>query len=109
MLLSSLRKSIQGHTQAIDSFVSESMEVLSNRPESMEEIGVAGGRYNQILARKPEILPQFQCAEEKNRLLRAVAGGGMDSLSSLRAKWDKFELVMESHQLMIKDQIPVFA
>uniref|UniRef100_A0A8C9YHS7 Cytoplasmic dynein 2 heavy chain 1 n=1 Tax=Sander lucioperca TaxID=283035 RepID=A0A8C9YHS7_SANLU len=107
MLLLSLRKSIQVHTQAIDSFVSESMEALSNRPESMEEIGAASGKHSQILARKPEILPQFQCAEEKNRLLRAVAGGGLDSLSSLRAKWDKLELVMESHQLMIKDQVEV--
>uniref|UniRef100_A0A4W6FB11 Dynein cytoplasmic 2 heavy chain 1 n=1 Tax=Lates calcarifer TaxID=8187 RepID=A0A4W6FB11_LATCA len=107
MLLLSLRKSIQGHTQAIDSFVSESMEALSTRPESMEEIGAASGKYNQILAHKPEILPQFQCAEEKNRLLRAVAGAGLDSLSSLRAKWDKLELVMESHQLMIKEQVDV--
>uniref|UniRef100_A0A671UTR1 Cytoplasmic dynein 2 heavy chain 1 n=1 Tax=Sparus aurata TaxID=8175 RepID=A0A671UTR1_SPAAU len=107
MLLLSLRRSIQGHTQAIDSFVSESMEALSNRPESMEEIGAASGIYSQILARKPEILPQFQCAEEKNRLLRAVAGAGLDSLSSLRAKWDKLELVMESHQLMIKEQVEV--
>uniref|UniRef100_A0A3Q0T4R8 Cytoplasmic dynein 2 heavy chain 1 n=1 Tax=Amphilophus citrinellus TaxID=61819 RepID=A0A3Q0T4R8_AMPCI len=107
MLLLSLRKSIQGHTQAIDIFVSESMEALSTRPESMEEIGAASAKYSQILARKPEILSQFQFAEEKNRLLRAVAGAGLDSLSSLRAKWDKLELVMESHQLMIKDQVEV--
>ncbi|KAF0030538.1 hypothetical protein F2P81_017269 [Scophthalmus maximus] len=93
MLLLSLRKSIQGHTQAIDSFVSESMEALSIRPENLEEIGAASGKYSQILASKTEVLPQFQCVEEKNRLLRAVAGAGLDSLSSLRAKWDKLELV----------------
>ncbi|XP_061575223.1 dynein cytoplasmic 2 heavy chain 1 isoform X3 [Cololabis saira] len=107
MLLLSLRKSIQGHTQAIECFVTESMEALSTRPESMEEIGAANSKYNQILARKPEILPQFQCAEEKNQLLRAVGGSGMDSLSTLRARWDKLELVMESHQLMIKEQMEV--
>ncbi|XP_068612804.1 cytoplasmic dynein 2 heavy chain 1 isoform X2 [Brachionichthys hirsutus] len=107
MLLLALKKSIQGHTQAIDSFVSESMEALSTRPETMEEIGAIRGKYIQIEACIPEILPQFQCAEEKNRLLRAVAGAGLDSLSSLRAKWDKLELVMESHQLMIKEQVEV--
>uniref|UniRef100_A0A3P9QAB0 Cytoplasmic dynein 2 heavy chain 1 n=1 Tax=Poecilia reticulata TaxID=8081 RepID=A0A3P9QAB0_POERE len=107
LLLLSLKKSIQGHKHAIESFVSESMEALVTRPESMEEIGAASGKYNQIVARKPEILPQFQFAEEKNCLLRAVAGAGLDSLSSLRAKWDKLELVMESHQLMIKDQVEV--
>uniref|UniRef100_A0A665UBA6 Dynein cytoplasmic 2 heavy chain 1 n=1 Tax=Echeneis naucrates TaxID=173247 RepID=A0A665UBA6_ECHNA len=105
MLLLSLKKSIQGHTQAIDSFVSKSMEALSTRPENMEEIGMASGKYSQIIAHKPEILSHFQCAEEKNRLLRAVAGSGLDSLSSFRAKWDKLELVMESHQLMIKEQV----
>ncbi|KAJ7995301.1 hypothetical protein DPEC_G00243130 [Dallia pectoralis] len=52
------------------------------------------------------ILPQFL---EENRLLRAVAGGGLDSLSSLRSKWDKLELMMESHQLMIKEQVEVDA
>ncbi|XP_034460809.1 cytoplasmic dynein 2 heavy chain 1 isoform X1 [Hippoglossus hippoglossus] len=107
LLLLSLRKSIKGHTQAIESFVSESMEALSIRPENMEEIGAAAGKYSQILASKTEILAQFQCVEEKNRLLRAVAGAGLDSLSSLRAKWDKLELVMESHQLMIKEQVEV--
>ncbi|KAM3616882.1 uncharacterized protein V6R79_025341 [Siganus canaliculatus] len=107
VLLSSLRKSIQAHTQTIDSFVLESVETLSTRPESMEEIGTASAKYNKIVAHKHEILSQFQFAEEKNRLLRAVAGAGQDSLSSLRAKWDKLELVMESHQLMIKEQVEV--
>lgn len=46
---------LTGHTQAIDSFVSESMEALSTRPESMEEIGAASGKHSQILARKPEV------------------------------------------------------
>lgn len=46
---------LAGHTQAIDSFVLESMETLSTRPESMEEIGAANNKYNQILARKSEV------------------------------------------------------
>lgn len=44
-------------------------------------------------------------AEAKNKLLRSVAGGGVDSLSYLQAFWDKFELMMESHQLMVKEQV----
>ncbi|XP_062407923.1 dynein cytoplasmic 2 heavy chain 1 [Sardina pilchardus] len=106
-LLASLRKSIQGHTQNIETFVAQAMETLSERPENIEEIGEANIKHGELQAKKPEILPQFQEAEEKNRLLRAVAGGGLDSISSLRAKWDKFELMMESHQLMIKEQVEV--
>lgn len=55
-----------------------------------------------------QILPLFQEAEDKNRLLRTVAGGGLETISNLKAKWDKFELMMESHQLMIKDQVRTF-
>lgn len=52
-----------------------------------------------------QIQPLFMKAEAKNKLLRSVAGGGVDSLSSLQAFWDKFELMMESHQLMVKEQV----
>lgn len=52
-----------------------------------------------------QIEPQFAAAEKKNKLLRSVAGGGMDELMQLRTRWDKFEIMMESHQMMIKDQV----
>ena len=52
-----------------------------------------------------QIQPLFQDAEQKNKLLRSVAGGGMEELTQLRARWDKFEIMMESHQMMIKDQV----
>lgn len=44
-----------GHTQAIDSFVTESMDTLSNRPENMEEIGAANAKCSQIISRKSEV------------------------------------------------------
>ena len=49
--------------------------------------------------------PLFEKAEAKNKLLRSVAGGGVESLGQLQARWDKFELMMESHQLMVKEQV----
>ena len=52
-----------------------------------------------------QIKPLFEQAEAKNKLLRSVAGGGVDSLNHLLARWDKFELMMESHQLMVKEQV----
>ncbi|KPP72256.1 cytoplasmic dynein 2 heavy chain 1-like [Scleropages formosus] len=106
-LLVSLRKSVQGHTQDIDTFVTQAIETLSTRPESIDEIGEANIQHGKLLTRKPEILSQFQEAEDKNRLLRTVAGGGLDSISTLRAKWDKFELMMDSHQLVVKEQMEV--
>nr|XP_023648221.1 cytoplasmic dynein 2 heavy chain 1 isoform X1 [Paramormyrops kingsleyae]XP_023648222.1 cytoplasmic dynein 2 heavy chain 1 isoform X1 [Paramormyrops kingsleyae] len=106
-LLMSLRKSVQGHMQDIDNFITQAVETLSVRPENIDEIGEANRKHGQLHDKKPEILPQFQEVEDKNRLLRAVAGGGLDSIGALRAKWDKFELMMESHQLMIREQVEV--
>ena len=52
--------------------------------------------------------PLFLEAERKNKLLRSVAGGGgVEQLAELRNRWDKFEIMMKSHQLMIKDQVGV--
>lgn len=43
--------------------------------------------------------------ETKNRLLRKVAGGGVGEMDTLKARWDKFVLMLESHELMIKEQV----
>ncbi|MGH0159576.1 UNVERIFIED_CONTAM: hypothetical protein FKN15_075087 [Acipenser sinensis] len=106
-LLLSLRKSIQANIQDIDTFVTEAMETLSTRPQTVDEIGEANAKHGELQTKKPEIVPLFQEAEDKNRLLRSVAGGGLEAISALRARWDKFELMMESHQLMIKEQVEV--
>ena len=47
----------------------------------------------------------FDSAEQKNKLLRTVAGGGVEQIGNLQARWDKFEIMMESHQLMVKEQV----
>ena len=31
----------------------------------------------------------------------------MEQVGELRTRWDKFEIMMESHQLMIKDQVHI--
>ncbi|CAI8019648.1 Cytoplasmic dynein 2 heavy chain 1, partial [Geodia barretti] len=106
-LLNSLRHSISQHLQAIDVFLGEARDSLSIRPQTVEEIGQVNIRHAELAKKKPEIEPQFAVAEQKNKLLRSVAGGGMDELPELRTQWDKFEIMMESHQMMIRDQMQV--
>lgn len=52
-----------------------------------------------------QVHPLFDKAEAKNKLLRSVAGGGVEQIGQLQARWDKFELMMESHELMVKEQV----
>ena len=71
----------------------------------MDEIGQVTQKHAELARKKPEIEPLFLEAERKNKLLRSVAGGGVEQLGELKSRWDKFEIMMESHQLMIKDQV----
>ncbi|PKU41804.1 cytoplasmic dynein 2 heavy chain 1 [Limosa lapponica baueri] len=105
VLVISLRKSIQAHLYDISSFLTDAMETLVIRPQTVEEIAEDNLKYLNLHERKEGVFLLFQEAEDKNKLLRTVAGAGLDTISNLRATWDKFELMMESHQLMITEQI----
>ncbi|NWH26647.1 DYHC2 protein, partial [Grus americana] len=105
VLVISLRKSIQAHLCDVSSFLTDAMETLVIRPQTVEEIAEDNLKYLNLHERKEGIFLLFQEAEDKNKLLRTVAGTGLDTISNLRATWDKFELMMESHQLMITEQI----
>lgn len=43
--------------------------------------------------------------EEKNVLLRSIGGSGTEQLPGMLELWKKFELMLDSHQLMIKEQV----
>ncbi|OWK62944.1 Cytoplasmic dynein 2 heavy chain 1 [Lonchura striata] len=107
ILVISLRKSIQAHLCDVSTFLTDAMETLVIRPQTVEEIAEDNLKYLSLHERKEGIFLLFQEAEDKNKLLRTVAGAGLDSISNLRATWDKFELMMESHQLMIAEQMEV--
>uniref|UniRef100_A0A8C0I8A9 Cytoplasmic dynein 2 heavy chain 1 n=1 Tax=Bubo bubo TaxID=30461 RepID=A0A8C0I8A9_BUBBB len=94
-----------GHLCDVSSFLTDAMETLVIRPQTVEEIAEDNLKYLNLHERKEGIFLLFQEAEDKNKLLRTVAGAGLDSISNLKATWDKFELMMESHQLMITEQI----
>ncbi|KAF1521633.1 Cytoplasmic dynein 2 heavy chain 1, partial [Eudyptes sclateri] len=105
VLVISLRKSIQAHLYDVSSFLTDAMETLVVRPQTVDEIAEDNLKYLNLHEQKEGIFLLFQEAEDKNKLLRTVAGAGLDTISNLRATWDKFELMMESHQLMITEQI----
>ncbi|XP_074620352.1 cytoplasmic dynein 2 heavy chain 1-like [Acropora palmata] len=106
-LLTSLRRSITNEVQTIDTFLTSATEALSSRPQTVEEIGEANAKHAEFATEKIQIHPLFDKAESKNKLLRSVAGGGLEQIGQLQARWDKFELMMQSHELMVKEQVEV--
>ncbi|KAI8621722.1 dynein heavy chain and region D6 of dynein motor-domain-containing protein [Chytriomyces sp. MP71] len=103
-LLTSLRKSIEEHLAIIDDFVVKGSDVLSKRPQTMEEIGEANNNHEKLSAAKNSISHHFEKADIKNKLLKSVSGGGID-ISKVHTKWSKLELMLESHEMVIKEQV----
>ena len=62
------------------------MDTLSQRPQTVEEIGEANAKHTEFAGTKKSVKPLFEKAESKNKLLRSVAGGGVDSLTQLQVK-----------------------
>lgn len=107
IMLSALRKAINKHMSAIEEFAAKGIEVLSNRPQTLAEIGEANLKHEDVSKSKLLVKTHFEEAEKKNKLLKSVSGGGIDN-SGMKNKWNKLELMMEGHELMIKEQMEVF-
>ena len=60
-LLASLRKAITADVTTIDSFVSEAIETLSTRPQTVEEIGEASVKHAEFAKRKKEVFVAMIC------------------------------------------------
>jgi dynein heavy chain 2 len=105
-MLDALRKTINSHVSSIDDFVNRGTEMLSKRPQTLQEISEANAKHQELSGAKSSIMHHFESAEIKNKLLRAVAGSGVDT-TKVQAKWSKLELMLESHELVIREQFDI--
>ncbi|KAH9247140.1 hypothetical protein BASA81_015283 [Batrachochytrium salamandrivorans] len=103
-LLLTLKKAVSAHILVIENFVNQGMDILLKHPQTMAEIGEANTRHDELSKAKLSIQSHFEAANIKNKLLKSVSGSGVDT-SAIEAKWSKLELMLESHELMIKEQV----
>lgn len=103
-MLTHLKRSIARDAASIDSFVNEGLETLNERPRNHEELGASYKKYDELTAKRKEMVPLFERLESKNKLLRSAASGGHDQLVPLQLKLDKFETMMDSHVQIIGEQ-----
>lgn len=47
-------------------------------------------------------------AQQKNKLLAQTSGSGVEKLVELTQKWQKLELMLEAHEMMVKGQVSYF-
>uniref|UniRef100_A0A7M5UV62 Cytoplasmic dynein 2 heavy chain 1 n=1 Tax=Clytia hemisphaerica TaxID=252671 RepID=A0A7M5UV62_9CNID len=103
-LLISLRSSVVNEYNAIDSFSTKSMEDLNQVPQTIEEMGDVNEKYQKIMAEKPQHKEELTRAQQKNKLLAQTSGSGVEKIVELSQKWEKLEMLLEAHEMMVKGQ-----
>jgi len=104
-LLVGIRDSALAHQKALEGFVESSMEKLSKRPQSVDEVGGAKTEWNGIVAAKDPTKERFQKLEQLNKLLRSVGQREGLEVAALHAKWEELELTLDAFNDRIEDQM----
>ena len=102
-----LKRAIAEDIKSLDTFLTSGIDILATRPQTHEEIGEAYRKHEELSTARRTMLPLLDSAEQKNKLLRSVAGGGSEQLFHLQVKMDKFQNMVESHQQVLHDQTEV--
>uniref|UniRef100_A0A158R4I4 Cytoplasmic dynein 2 heavy chain 1 n=1 Tax=Syphacia muris TaxID=451379 RepID=A0A158R4I4_9BILA len=100
-LVWTLRNSTVTQVQTISNFLNEAIQVLSSRPQSLEDIATVNHKHSEFAKTSKEVCT----VQDKNLLLRSIAGNGVEQILHVLQDWEKFDLMFDSHQMMIKDQV----
>ncbi|VDD87207.1 unnamed protein product [Enterobius vermicularis] len=104
-LVWTLRYSTSVQVQVLSRFLTEAIAILSSRPQSMEDVAKVNQKHFEFANASRKMHNLLETVQEKNSLLRSIAGSGNEQLPHVIQDWEKFELMFDSHQLMIKDQV----
>eukprot|EP00762_Andalucia_godoyi_P006467 ANDGO_02875.mRNA.1 Cytoplasmic dynein 2 heavy chain 1 len=102
-VVSGLRKKALVHVEKIAKFLQSAKDAVSQKPQTLEEIGQANMQFRKLSEDRTQFLKEFDEFELKNRLLKQVSGEELD-VSQYRVQWEKFSDMVLAHELMIKEQ-----
>ncbi|PIC50730.1 hypothetical protein B9Z55_000152 [Caenorhabditis nigoni] len=100
-----LRHSISTTSTSISTFLSQAIEVLNTVPGSLDEVAEANAKHVIFAETNRQLKMEWKVMEEQLTLLRSVAGQGMEQIDNLEQTWDRFELMLDAHQGVIKEQV----
>lgn len=102
MLLNLRKKTLQGYKQ-LDEYLTQAMDRLNNRPESVDEMAKAKTEWRDLSSRKKEMVALLRMVNANNRMLNQKVSMPLD-LSGLRPRWETFVVGMEAFNDMLDDQ-----
>jgi dynein heavy chain 2 len=102
-----LRPSIPEALQGIDEKVVDGIEKLSNLPQSLDEVAEANQNQLALARSNKQIREQMVLIDEKNTLLRGLFGGGsgVENISNTKDQYERFQALLEGHELVMKEQV----
>ncbi|KAF1768244.1 hypothetical protein GCK72_000056 [Caenorhabditis remanei] len=100
-----LRHSISTTSTSINTFLTQAIEVLNTVPGSLDEVAEANAKHIIFAETNRQLKQEWKVMEEQLTLLRSVAGSGMEQIDNLEQTWDRFELMLDAHQGVIKEQV----
>jgi hypothetical protein len=115
-LLVALRRSVLEDFKEVDGFLNESMETLSSRPSSIDEITAAQTAWEAIGEKREAVkVKSASCLDKKKALLQHAPGNSDVDVSEVLSRvsnlddgeggrWDTFEIAMEAFHDMILEQ-----
>ena len=115
-LIDSLHRSVKSKVLIIENFISETNTNFSNTPCTMGDLSDAHSAQNTFAEKRKEIQPLLADIESRVKLAKMVSESSNISASidwsqrqmvELRSKWDQLGAVLESHELLIRDQYQI--
>lgn len=95
-LVIALKRKVQAEVKVILAFLGEALEKLNVRPDTVQELGKAQADASKLMSEQPEVAKQMASADEKNKLLRTVAGGV--DLSEMHHKFEEFQIRLQAFE-----------
>ncbi|CAB1119426.1 unnamed protein product [Ectocarpus sp. CCAP 1310/34] len=110
----SLRNAVLSNFKAVDAFLEDSMEKLSRRPRTINDIGEAKRDWKEMESKKDEIRRlSTKCVGLKALLLQHAPGNQVDASEAISkmagldgegGRWDEFDIAAEAFQEMVEEQ-----
>ena len=103
-LLYGMRRLSDTKKAEVDDFIAASMETLSRRPQSVDEIGTAKKEWREIVQNKEGVKGTLKKLEELGRQMRGVSKHGIE-LGPIMSKWEELELTLDAFNERVEEQM----
>ncbi|GFR50179.1 hypothetical protein Agub_g12346, partial [Astrephomene gubernaculifera] len=109
-LVASLRRKTIAEKDQIEDFMKNGRELFTRQANTVEDIGNAGQEAKALTTKLVEVQDARRRIDEKNKLLRQMAGGGRDAafavvdLTEVNNSWDAFTNQLQQFDAHLEEQ-----